>query len=95
MATLAQKIKCERDARELCANSGLPEPDWIEYGYTCIRLFWERTKTVLVIDIDGPDALDEAEEAGGPDTLSQEADGPDALSEEGGGPDALSEGAPG
>ncbi len=42
------------------ASNGLPEPDQIEYGDTCIRLFWEEAKTALVIDIDGPDALAEA-----------------------------------
>jgi hypothetical protein len=59
MATLKQKIHCERDARAWCEEYGLPEPDRIEYGYTCIRLFWDEAKTALVIDIDGPDALAE------------------------------------
>ncbi len=60
MATLEQKIRCERDARAWCEEYGLPEPNRIEYGYTCIRLFWDAPKTALVIDIDGPDALAEA-----------------------------------
>ncbi|MGI9185458.1 MAG: hypothetical protein ACR2GZ_10960 [Solirubrobacteraceae bacterium] len=59
MATLKQKIRCERDARSFCEEYGLPEPDRIEYGYTCIRLFWDEPKTALVIDIDSPDALAE------------------------------------
>ncbi|MGH2867997.1 MAG: hypothetical protein ACRDNK_10575 [Solirubrobacteraceae bacterium] len=59
MATLKQKIRCERDARAFCEEYGLAEPDRIEYGFTCIRLFWEEPKTALVIDIDGPDALAE------------------------------------
>jgi hypothetical protein len=54
MATLAQKIQCEQQAREMLRSEGLPEPDWIEYGHTCIRLFWERSKVVLVVDIDKP-----------------------------------------
>lgn len=54
MATLQQKIKCERDAREMLKEGGLPEPDRVEYGHTCIRLFWEETKVVLVVDIDEP-----------------------------------------
>ena len=54
MATLKQKIAAERKMRELIANEGLPEPTWIEYGHTCIRLFWEESKLVLVIDIDEP-----------------------------------------
>jgi hypothetical protein len=32
----------------------LPEPDWVEYGHTCIRLFWEASRVVLVVDIDEP-----------------------------------------
>lgn len=60
MATLKQKIRCERDAREFCLEYGLSEPDHIEYGYTCIRLFWDEPKVALVIDIDGPDALAQA-----------------------------------
>ena len=60
MATHNEKIRCERDAREFVKEYGLPEPDHVEYGHTCIRLFWEEPKTVLVIDIDDPDALAEA-----------------------------------
>ena len=54
MATLKQKVTAERRIRELIENEGLPEPSRIEYGYTCIRLFWEETKVVLVVDIDEP-----------------------------------------
>lgn len=60
MATLKQKAQCEQDALEFVKEFGLPEPDHVEYGFTCIRLFWEEPKTVLVIDIDEPDALVEA-----------------------------------
>lgn len=52
MATLPQKIEAETRMRDLLRENGLPEPDRVEYGYTCIRLFFEETKTVLVIDID-------------------------------------------
>ncbi len=52
MATIKQKIDAERKMRDLCEESGLPQPDWIEYGYTCIRLFWEAAKAVIVVDID-------------------------------------------
>lgn len=40
--------------RDLLERGGLPQPDFIEYGFTCIRLFFESTKTVVVIDIDAP-----------------------------------------
>jgi hypothetical protein len=54
MATLAQKIETEKRMRDLLEEGGLPQPDYVEYGYTCIRLFFEDTKTVVVIDIDAP-----------------------------------------
>lgn len=55
MATLAQKIEAENRMRELLEESGLPQPDHVEYGYTCIRLFFNSTKQVVVIDIDEPE----------------------------------------
>ena len=55
MATLAQKIEAENRMRELLEDSGLPQPDHVEYGYTCIRLFFNDTKHVVVIDIDEPE----------------------------------------
>jgi hypothetical protein len=54
MATLAQKIQAEKRMRDLLEESGLPQPDLVEYGFTCIRLFFNETKTVVVIDIDQP-----------------------------------------
>lgn len=54
MATLTEKIQCERDAREMLERGGLPQPDRVEYGHTCIRLFWEDTKLALVVEIDKP-----------------------------------------
>lgn len=58
MATLAQKIEAERRMRELLAEVGLPRPDRVEYGFTCIRLFFEDTKTVVIIDIDQPEDIE-------------------------------------
>jgi hypothetical protein len=52
MATLRQKIAAERKVRELLATEDVPAPDRIEYGFTCIRLFWLEPKVVLVVDID-------------------------------------------
>jgi hypothetical protein len=54
MATLFQKIEAEKRMRELLEESSLPQPDRVEYGFTCIRLFFEETKTVVVVDIDEP-----------------------------------------
>jgi hypothetical protein len=54
MASLAEKIDCERQARDFLEENGLPQPDAVEYGYTCIRLIFHDPKVVLVIDIDEP-----------------------------------------
>lgn len=54
MASLAEKIDCERQTRDFLEENGLPQPDAVEYGYTCIRLFFHDPKVVLVIDIDEP-----------------------------------------
>jgi hypothetical protein len=54
MASLAQKIETEKRMRDLLEEGGLPQPDYVEYGYTCIRLFYMDSKTVVVIDIDEP-----------------------------------------
>ena len=55
MATLAQKIQAEQRMRDLLAEYGLPQPDYVEYGFTCIRLFFNDTKHVVIIDIDEPE----------------------------------------
>ena len=55
MATLAQKMEPEKRMRGLLEESGLPQPDHVEYGFTCIRLFFDSTKQVVVIDIDEPE----------------------------------------
>ena len=55
MATLEQKIKAEAKVREMLRESGLPDPDGVEYGHGCIRLFFDEPKIALVVDIDNPD----------------------------------------
>jgi hypothetical protein len=55
MATLAQKIEAEKRMRDLLAEGGLPQPDHVEYGFTCVRFFFNSTKHVVVIDIDDPE----------------------------------------
>jgi hypothetical protein len=55
MATLEQKIEAEKRMRTLLDESGLPQPDRVEYGFTCIRLFFDSTKQMVVIDIDEPE----------------------------------------
>jgi hypothetical protein len=60
MATLAQKVETEQLTRDWLEEYGLPQPDHVEYGFTCIRLFFHDTKTVLVVDIDKPEDGEEA-----------------------------------
>jgi hypothetical protein len=55
MATLAKKIQVEHTMRQLLEDNGIPEPDSVEYGYGCIRLFFNEPKVCLVIDIDDPE----------------------------------------
>jgi hypothetical protein len=68
MATLAQKIEAEARMRELLKEYDLPQPDRVEYGFTCIRLFFNETRHVIVIDIDDPDHCEAALDAEPPVT---------------------------
>jgi hypothetical protein len=52
MATLADKIRCERKILAMVADQGLPKPDEVEHGYTCIWVIWHEPKVALRIDID-------------------------------------------
>jgi hypothetical protein len=63
MATLAQKIETEMRMRKLLEDSGTPQPDHVEYGYGCIRFFYEASKTVVVIDIDDYGEVDDNPDA--------------------------------
>jgi hypothetical protein len=61
MATLQQKISAERELRAIVETAELPQPDEIEYGYTCIRAIWWEQKRAVVIDIDDHDEPDECD----------------------------------
>jgi hypothetical protein len=70
MATLKQQIDAERRMRALLEQEGLPEPDEVEYGHTCIRLLWKESKACVVVDIDevdepGPEAPEAYDDAAG------------------------------
>jgi hypothetical protein len=62
MATIGQKREAERRMQELLESGGLPQPDSVEYGETCIRLFWHEPKLVVVVDIDDLGDLDDLED---------------------------------
>ena len=74
MATLAQKHSAEQDFRALLEDHGLPQPDEVEYGETCIRALWHDEKLCVVVDIDengsarmavdDPEPHDDADEVG-------------------------------
>jgi hypothetical protein len=54
MATLKQKVDAEEKLRELLEQEGMPPPDDVEYGYTCIRALWHEPKACVIVQIDEP-----------------------------------------
>lgn len=79
MATLKQKIRAEVAMRELLRKNGLPEPDGVEYGHGCIRLFFNEPKVALVVDIDDPTEDAERWDAGDPRNAGEVWDQDQAL----------------
>jgi hypothetical protein len=53
--TLEAKIEAEHRLRELLRSEGMPQPDEVEYGYTCVRFIFHESKTCVVIDLDAGD----------------------------------------
>lgn len=51
-STLRAKIEAEHRLRELLESAGLPAPTAVEYGSSCVRLFFHETRTCVVIDLD-------------------------------------------
>lgn len=54
LPTLGEKRSAEQAARAMLDEQGLPPPDHVEYGFTCIRLFWMEQKVVLIVDLIDP-----------------------------------------
>jgi hypothetical protein len=52
MASLAMKRKAEGRLRQLLAEENVAQPDTVEYGDGCVRLFWHESKVVIVVDVD-------------------------------------------
>ncbi len=50
--TLAAKIEAEHMLRDLLRREGLPQPDEVEYGHTCVRFLFHESKACVVIDLD-------------------------------------------
>lgn len=52
MSSLDEKVRAEVQVREFLENNGLRQPDAIEYGHQCIRLFYNEEKVVLIVDLE-------------------------------------------
>ncbi len=61
MSSLNMKIEAEHRMLELLAHAALPEPDRVEYGEQCIRLFWDDRALVVVIDLEEEPEVDPQE----------------------------------
>ena len=50
MASIDQLQETERRMLELLEDNDLPQPDHVEYGEACIRLFWHDRKLMVIVD---------------------------------------------
>jgi hypothetical protein len=55
--TSEEKLDAERRFREFLREYDLPQPDEVEYGFTCLRFYYREPKTCVIFDLD-PDAED-------------------------------------
>lgn len=51
-STLKAKIAAEHKLRQLLAADGLPQPDEVEYGHSCVRFLFHESRTCIVVDLD-------------------------------------------
>lgn len=63
VATRIQKLETEVRMRKFLEDNDLPQPDFVEYGFTCIRLVYTAEKLVVVIDIDEPGTAESSDDA--------------------------------
>lgn len=63
MASLAEKIRAEHRMRELLQHADLPQPDAVEYGYTCVRFFFGPRMVCVIVDLDDPEVDESARDA--------------------------------
>jgi hypothetical protein len=66
MATIEELHECHRSVLALLEEHEVQAPDWVEFGQTCIRVFWAEPKLVLVVSVDDPPywATEDPETAG-------------------------------
>ena len=50
--TSEEKLEAEHRLREFLRTYSLPEPDEVEYGFTCVRFYFHEPKTCLVLDLE-------------------------------------------
>jgi hypothetical protein len=58
MAPIDQKHQAERRMMSLLKDNGLPLPDEVEYGDTCVRFLWHDRKVAVVVDLEEFDETD-------------------------------------
>jgi hypothetical protein len=58
MATIDKKQRAERRMLQLLEDAGLPAPDEVQYGESCVRLLWHDRKVAVVVELDDFDEID-------------------------------------
>ena len=48
-------MEAEHRLRELLRSEGLPQPDEVEYGESCVRFLFHGSKACVVVDFDESD----------------------------------------
>jgi hypothetical protein len=64
--TSEEKLEAEHRFREFLRDYDLPQPDAVEYGFTCLRFYYSEPKMCVVFDLD-PDAEDDPDADDDPD----------------------------
>lgn len=58
MAPIDHKQLVERRFKALMEDSGLPQPDEVEYGTDCVRFLWPDRKLVVIVDLESSGEVD-------------------------------------
>ena len=51
--TSEEKLEAEHRFREFLREYDLPQPDEVEYGFTCLRFYYNEPKACVVFDLEG------------------------------------------
>ena len=52
MEITPRHLEAEVRFRAMLADAEIDPPDAVEYGYTCVRFFWNGPKVVAVVDLE-------------------------------------------